>query len=81
MYDGTTFHTMLLLLCVYVSDLCAFRTLHPNESLLQIDSTYTSLVDTLIDFELFICRVLKFQLTIDHPHKVKYLTLRCCPYV
>ncbi|KAF6017501.1 FAM58A [Bugula neritina] len=47
----------------------AHRTLHPREPPLQIDQTYSSLVDTLINFELLICRMLNFKLTYDYPHK------------
>ena len=47
-----------------------YRTAHPDLPNLKIDSVYQQLVDTLVDFELFMCRVLKFQLTPRHPHQV-----------
>lgn len=62
---------MLLVLSIIVY--CARRTLFPEEALLQIDQTYSKLVDTLVEFELFLCRMLKFQLSTDNPHKVRYM--------
>ncbi|XP_067936453.1 cyclin-Q-like isoform X2 [Watersipora subatra] len=57
----------------------AYRTLHPDRPFLEINETYSQLVDSLIQFELFLCRILRFQLSYDNPHKylLHYLRSLC----
>ncbi|ESO09642.1 hypothetical protein HELRODRAFT_92276, partial [Helobdella robusta] len=51
------------------------RILNPKDQLLEVDSKYFSLKDSLIQTELYLLRALKFNVSVDHPHKylVHYL--------
>lgn len=47
----------------------SYRILHRNKPPLDIDTTYWSLRDSIIQCELFVARALQFQFAVDHPHK------------
>ncbi|CAH1784858.1 unnamed protein product [Owenia fusiformis] len=46
-----------------------YRTLNKDEPPLEIGETYWTLRDGVVNFELFMMRVLKFQVKFIHPHK------------
>jgi hypothetical protein len=48
----------------------AYATIHRNSLPLDLDNKYWSLRDSIIQTELLMMRLLKFDVNITHPHKV-----------
>ncbi|XP_057574875.1 cyclin-Q isoform X3 [Hippopotamus amphibius kiboko] len=51
------------------------RYFHPGSEPLELDSRFWELRDSIVQCELLVLRVLRFQVSFQHPHKVKTLCL------
>jgi hypothetical protein len=54
------------------------RCVHDDKPPLELDATYWALRDSVVQCELLIVRVLRFNVTFDHPHKVRGVSLSVC---
>ena len=46
------------------------RYFHPGSEPLELDSRFWALRDSIVQCELLVLRVLRFQVSFQHPHKV-----------
>lgn len=49
------------------------NTLHRGSQPMELGDQYWSVRDAIIQAELLIMRTLKFEVTPDHPHRVKFI--------
>ena len=47
-----------------------FRYFHPGSDPLELDSRFWEIRDSIVQCELLVLRVLRFQVSFQHPHKV-----------
>lgn len=48
-----------------------FRYFHPGSDPLELDSRFWEIRDSIVQCELLVLRVLRFQVSFQHPHKVR----------
>lgn len=53
----------------------AHSTLNRNSAPLELGDQYWSMRDGIVQAELLIMRVLKFEVNVEHPHKVMFFIL------
>lgn len=54
-----------------------FRYFHPGSDPLELDSRFWEIRDSIVQCELLVLRVLRFQVSFQHPHKVHVVEGTC----